>query len=345
MKEALGIIREYRCRILGEKLKKLCDSVILTRMFEHDDLVLKLAFSVFRQNQADNVILDYLCEHFNGISRQMYQILIKSVSERVETYDLEERLLAQMLFSGETGQIDKVFSLYMKRKKPGELLVKAYFTMKSTEYFMYQVPAEDQVFEYLESMIHDTSDKEKISTVYLLALTKYYAGLVKLNEKQKELCQTIVDILLAEDIVLPHMKGLSRFVRIPEELLDKEMIQYIGQKDSRVDLQIRIRPQEEQFYSNDMKRVYQGIFVKQKVLFDGETMEYRVYEQKGEEMVLMEEGNITCSKKTDEPEESRFRLLNRMSICMNLKEEAGLREAMEEYVRKNAVVEELFGLM
>lgn len=211
--------------------------------------------------------------------------------------------------------------------------------------FMYQVPAEDQVFEYLESMIHDTSDKEKISTVYLLALTKYYAGLVKLNEKQKELCQTIVDILLAEDIVLPHMKGLSRFVRIPEELLDKEMIQYIGQKDSRVDLQIRIRPQEEQFYSNDMKRVYQGIFVKQKVLFDGETMEYRVYEQKGEEMVLMEEGNITCSKKTDEPEESRFRLLNRMSICMNLKEEAGLREAMEEYVRKNAVVEELFGLM
>ena len=145
--------------------------------------------------------------------------------------------------------------------------------------------------------------------------------------------------------MLPHMKGLSRFVRIPEELLDKEMIQYIGQKDSRVDLQIRIRPQEEQFYSNDMKRVYQRIFVKQKVLFDGETMEYRVYEQKGEEMVLMEEGNITCSKKTDEPEESRFRLLNRMSICMNLKEEAGLREAMEEYVRKNAVVEELFGLM
>lgn len=345
MKEALGIIREYRCRISGEKLKKLCDSVILTRMFEHDDLVLKLAFSVFRQKQADSVILDYLCEHFNGMSGQMYQILIKSVSERVETYDLEERLLAQMLFSGETGQIDKVFSLYMKRKKPGELLVKAYFTMKSTEYFMYQVPAEDQVFEYLESMIYDTSDKEKISTIYLLALTKYYAGLVELNEKQKELCQTIVDILLAEGIVLPHMKRLSRFVRIPEDLLDKEMIQYIGQKDSRVDLQIRIRPQEEQFHSNDMKRVYQGIFVKQKVLFDGEVMEYRVYEQKGEEMILMEEGNVTCSKKTDETEESRFHLLNQMSICLNLKEEAGLREAMEEYVRKNAVVEELFGLM
>lgn len=345
IKEALGIIREYRCRISAKPLKKLCSNVILTRMFEHDDLVLKLAFSVFSQNQADSVILDYLCEHFNGTSGQMYRILIKSVSERVETYDMEERLLAQMLFSGETGQMDKVFSLYMKRKKPGELLVKAYFTMKSTEYFMYQIPADDQVFMYLESMIQDTADKEKISTIYLLALTKYYSGLAKLNEHQKELCQTIVDILLGEEIVLPHMKGLAGFVRIPEDLLDKEMIQYIGQKDSRVDLQIRIRPQEERFSSNDMKRVYQGIFVKQKVLFDGEVMEYRVYEQKGEEMVLMKEGTVTCSNKTDGAEESRFHLLNQMSVCMNLKEEAGLREAMEEYVRKNAVVEKLFGLM
>lgn len=345
IKEALGIIREYRCRISGKQLQKLCGSVILSRMFEQDDLLLKLSFSVFRQNQADSVILDYLCEHFNGTSGQMYQLLIRSVSEKVETYDLEERLLAQMLFSGETGQIDRVFSLYMKRKRPGELLVKAYFTMKSTEYFMYQIPAEDQVFEYLESMIEDTADKEKISTIYLLALTKYYAGLVDLSEDQKELCQNIVDILLGEGIVLPHMKGLSRFVQIPEDILDKEMIQYIGQKDSRVDLQIRIRPQEEQFRSNDMKRVYQGIFVKQNVLFDGEVMEYRVYEQKGEEMVLMEEGSITCNKKTERPEESRFHLLNQMSVCLNLKEETGLKEAMEEYVRKTAVVEELFGLM
>lgn len=345
MKEALGIIREYRCRISGKQLEKLCQTVILTRMFEHDGLLLKLAFSVFRQKEADGVILDYLCEHFNGTSEQMYQLLIKSVSERVETYDLEERLLAQMLFSGETGQIDKVFSLYMKRKKPGELLVKAYFTMKSTEYFMYQVPAEDQVFEYLESMIRDTADKEKISTIYLLALTKYYAGLADLDESQRELCQTIVDILLEEGIVLPHMKRLSRFVRIPEDILDKEIIQYIGRKDSRVDLQIRIRPQEEIFHSNDMKRVYQGIFVKQKVLFDGEVMEYKVYEQKGEELVLMEEGSVTCNRKTDSAEESRFHLLNQMSVCLNLKEEAGLREAMKKYLEKTALVEGLFGLM
>ena len=250
-----------------------------------------------------------------------------------------------MLFSGKTDRIDKVFSLYMKRKNASELLVKAYFTMKSTEYFMYHVPAEDQVFLYLERMVSETVDKEKLSTIYLLALTQYYAGLERLDDKQKELCQTIVDILLSEEMILPHLKQLFGQIQIPEELMDKEILQYIGQKDSMVDLQIRIRPQEEKFHSNDMKRVYQGIFVKQKVLFDGEVLEYRIFEQKGEQRVLMKEGRLTCDRKEKGPKESRYQLLNQMSVCLNLKEEERLKELMEEYARKIAVVEELFGLL
>ena len=34
-----------------------------------------------------------------------------------------------------------------------------------------------------------------------------------------------------------------------------------------------------------------------------------------------------------------------MALCLNLKEEEGLREAMEEYVKKTAAVEELFQLL
>ena len=96
----------------------------------------------------------------------MYQILAKAVGSRVETYDMEERLLAQMMFSGKTDQIDRVFSLYMKRKKTSDLLVKAYFTLKSAQYFLYDVPADDEVFRYLESMVYCTPEKRKLSTIY-----------------------------------------------------------------------------------------------------------------------------------------------------------------------------------
>ena len=46
---------------------------------------------VFEAGKADSVILDYLCEHYNGTTARMYEILIQAVGAHVETYDLEER--------------------------------------------------------------------------------------------------------------------------------------------------------------------------------------------------------------------------------------------------------------
>jgi len=345
IREAYEMIREYHCGISGKRMQKLCSFMILNRLFDQDDLLLRLSFEVFEDGLADSVILDYLCEHFNGSSRQMYQVLLNGVSNHVSTYDLDERLLAQMLFSGNTERMDKVFALYMRRKKTSETLVKAYFTMKSAEYFLYDTPSSDLVFRYLERMIEGTEEKEKLSTIYLLALTKYYSGLDALTGEQKILCQELVDILLSGGLVLPYLKKMTGKIRLPEDLVDKGIVQYIGHKSSRVDLQIRIRPQEENFHSEEMRRVYQGIFVKQKVLFDGEIMEYRIFEQIGQEWMLMEEGTVTSDKREGALRESRFQLLNQMTMCLDLKEEAGLRDTMEEYVKKTAVIEELFGLM
>ncbi len=344
IKEAYKMIRKYGCRLPGESLRVLCSRKILSELFDQDELLLKLSFSVFEEKNADSVILDYLCEHFNGTSEQMYRILIQGVAEHVETYDLEERLLAQMLFSGETDRMDRVFALYMGRKKTSESIVKAYFTMKSADYFFEEKPAGDDVFRYLEGVIHGSVEKDKLSALYLLALTKYYSGLAELDEEQKQLCQTMVDILLAKGIVLPYFKLLARHIRIPEDVMDKGILQYIGRKDSRVDLQVRIRPQEERFRSDEMKKVYQGVFIKQKILFEGEVMDYRIYEIEGDDRRLAAEGSLSCDRKTSQEQESRFQMLNQMALYMNLKEEAGLRRTMQDYVRKTAQVEELFGL-
>ncbi len=112
-----------------------------------------------------------------------------------------------------------------------------------------------------------------------------------------------------------------------------------------MELQIRILPQQERFHSDDMKRVYQGVFVKQKVLFEGETMEYRIYEEKGGERLLMEQGQVTAEGRGPEDADSRFRLLNQMSACLSLREEEGLKETMREYMRKTAAVEAMFSIL
>ena len=43
--------------------------------------------------------------------------MMQGVEYHVDTYDMEERLLAQMLFSGCQERMDAVFDLYASRKK------------------------------------------------------------------------------------------------------------------------------------------------------------------------------------------------------------------------------------
>ena len=158
-------------------LLRLCGRMLLQNLFDRDDHLLYLTWYVFEHEKPDSVILDYLCEHFNGTVDQMYRVLMQGLRLRVETYDLEERLVAQMLFTGNTAKLDRVFELYASRKKTGENIVRAYFTVKSVEYFLENRPTDDKVFAFLEGAVQGSSDRERIPDIYLLALTKYYATL------------------------------------------------------------------------------------------------------------------------------------------------------------------------
>ena len=69
---------------------------------------------------------------------------------------------------------------------------------------------------------------------------------------------------------------------------------------------------------------------------EGENIQPILTEKEIEETILEE---------VEEEKESRFHLLNEMSMCLNLKEEEGLKRAMETYVKKTAVIEHVFELI
>ena len=116
-KEAYGMIREFGEEGLRiKRLLKLCTKLISQNLAEADDLLLHMARRIFLSGKGDGVILDYLCRYFNGANSDMYRILVQAVREHTETYDMEERLLAQLLFTGSDKHLDTVFDLYAGRK-------------------------------------------------------------------------------------------------------------------------------------------------------------------------------------------------------------------------------------
>lgn len=345
IQEAYDMIQLYgSAEISGEALMKLCGRMILMQLFDQDDLLLLLAYRSFKAGRYDSVLMDYLCEHFNGTVSQMYEVLIQGVKERVETYDMEERLLCQMLFTGCCEQIDSVFELYVSRKKTSESVVKAYFTQKCIQYFLEEKEVDGRVFDYLKRSVKAAGDVKRLPTIYLLALTRFFADCERLEEEDKGLCRKMTAVLLEENLVFSWTKKLARHIPIPEDILDKAMVEYRGRKNGEPELFVRILPQEKEFHREELRRVYQGIFVKQKVLFQGETMEYRIYDAPEGERTLVKEGKRACDDRPAGNENSRFACLNRMGTALEERDEKELAQAMEDYLKRSAALGILFPL-
>ena len=346
LEESYEMIRkfgEYGLRM--KRIARLCSRLILKKEFVEEDLLLHLAWRAFAAGNGDTVILDYLCEHYNGSGQQMYRLLTQAVKDRVETYDLEERLLAQLLFTGCYKHLDTVFDLYASRKETGELIVKAYFTVKCVGYFLQDQVPSDKVFAYLEGAVKGGGELRKIPEIYLFALAKYYSGLPKLTDGQQSLARRLMDLFLSRGMVFAWFKKLAAYTDLPGDILDKEIIEYHGAPDRVPVLRVRVLPDEEDFHEEEMRMVYKGIYVKQKVLFEGEIMEYEIYEEENGALEKKANGELSCPEVPAGDKGNRFSALNAMSLYLGMKDEEKLKDSMIKYAADDRIVEKLFPLM
>lgn len=344
--EAFSMVRDYGWQGIGEDtLLELGSQMILKQMPESENTLLKLSWKLFEQKRWDGAVLDYLCEHFNGTSEQMYELFQRSKDEHVELYDLPERLLAQMMFSGETEHIDPAFDCYRSGKQVSDLVSRAYFTMKSADYFLKNRPTRDSVFTYLEDVVREFTDRKRIPTIYLLALTLWYSRQETLTGEQKELTETMTEQLMEEGRVFAYFHQLGRHIPMPDSVMDQITIEYRGSRELRPELKIRVLPGEESSHNAEFVKVYPGIYIHQHVLFEGEVLEYEVYESGTEGRKKTEEGRLSYDGTRHGSQMSRFAALNYMSRCLAEKDGQKLKEKMEKYMTDHAAMESLFTLI
>lgn len=345
--EAFEMVKKYHMENdLGRDSAKLVSRLIADLAGEKDELLLSMAFSVFQKEMADHTILDYLSGYYNGTVKEMYDILEAAIREKVETYDLEERLLGQILFTGAEGPyLDTVFEWYTSRKKQDNTLVKAYFTTKCVDYFLNGTAVTPKVFTYLESMVRRILYKGKIPDIYQLALTRYYSEKETLSPEEGRLCAGMIQNLLAQGKVFPYYQKLVKWAAIPDDIMDKAMMEYHGQPESRPVLWLRVLPDEEEFHAETMHHMYKGIFVKEKVLFADETMEYQVLEEKDGQMQVLEEGKVSCQRFSADGVVNRITCINDICRSLSERQEEEIKKKMRDYAKTTAIARTLFELL
>ena len=346
---AIELIHRFGTRGYSpELLLRLLDRQIRRNNYAFDRSRCQLSLTLYRGGDSDPVTLTYLCRWFNGGTKEMKQLLAVAGAEGSEAlvHDLPARLLAQMLFTGDTDGLDEVFAAYLREPEHMDRIVtEAYLVVQSERYFHDGVRVPEEVFTLIRSWAEREKKPEFLPVICQIALTKRFSEKRLLSAADTELAEQMLNSLYNQGLLFAYMKKLGRFMPLPAELADKTLIEYRGDADVSTEIGFRILPQEKDkpMIFTEMPHVFRGIYVKPVLLFADEKLEYEVRTVSGKAVETVDHGKVGLNAEP-EPRENRFTHLNRILAESGDMSGEDWRDELLAFGREDVLLKEYFNV-
>ncbi|MBQ5951183.1 MAG: hypothetical protein IJL66_03415 [Lachnospiraceae bacterium] len=309
-----------------------------------DALLTKMARDLFAQGEISADLLTYLCENEEGSADDLLAVWRAARRGGAETGDMEEKLLAQLLFTGRYDAAAEVFTAYAQKGTVDALLARAYFTVLCYRYFLEDEEIGEASLAHIERHASLEEDPADLPVIHRLALTKYYYGAFVLTDDQQELGRSLLTSLVQEGYVFAYMKPLSRKLGMQMKLQNRQIIEYRGKKGDRLQLRFRVLPDQEEFAEETMTHAYEGIFVRQLMAFEGDTVEYEIYRKDGDEREKVAADRIFVETEESQGVYGRVGRMNQLLRLQRGGDEMALRRGMEEYGVRETMTQTWFPL-
>lgn len=306
-------------------LLKLCSRVCVEQLFGRNTLLLQACYSCMEKRRSDDVILEYLCHYYNGSSEQMLRLLLKARQYHVELYDLPERLLGQMLFSGWREGLCEAFAAYEMGGTMDDTLVRAYLTQRCYDFFTADVGAEQAVFGYVEQLL----SRGWVPFICEIAFCRYISLQTERSEQQTELCMEIVRTCCERGMVFDFFRAFAGESGYPASLRGKAVVSWRTSAGERMRIRYRVLPDCEEYQMEILPHMYEGYFSKCFTAFYGERIEYEIYAERPEGLTKIGQGQILPDAKQQGGD--RLGRLNHILFAMDTMEEASLKKEMRSY--------------
>ena len=250
----------------------LCSRTIRENNYENDDFLTYVCFELFKKQQYDKVILTYLANYYCGATPDMKVLWREARDYEVHTHKLAERILTQMLFSEELFQEAQIFEQYYAEGAYFRLQ-QAYLAYVSREYVVEERKIGRSVIEII---CREYEKGEDTIDICKIAVLKYYSDR-EYNAQTRRTLKKFLQELCAKQIYFPFFLSYEKDWLIEQQLWDKTLIEYKGQKGSRVMLYYQLQKggEEPADYSTEvLTPMYENLYVKKFVLFANEQLKY-----------------------------------------------------------------------
>ena len=339
-------IEEYGPYFVDAKvLVRLISPLMEKNNMVEDPVLTAAAVYAFSKEKYDSVVLEYLAMYYRGMTKNMRDIWKAARSFGVECYRLSEAILVQMMYSGAfVGEKMDIFNYYVSQGAKPEV-EEAFLAQCAFDYFVRERITDNSVFREIQHMYFRG---EPVQRVCRLALLKYYAeNRGELEGDIRLLVEEFLREMMAEGIHLQFFKDFKNIPWVQQELADKSIVEYRSAQGSRACIHYVITHEDggsEEYITEYMREVYGGVCFKEFILFFGESLQYYITEEMGDDSQLTASGTLQKNDNHSEGDDSRYQLVNDIVISRHMQDMDTMDDLLEEYYRKDYLNGRLFRL-
>lgn len=319
----------------------LCENALKVQHVD-DDFMVQLAISAFKTGKYSDLVLKYLCENYTGPTDELINLWHAADKFSISSMKLDERILEQGIYTQiEPEKISDIFMEYYKRAG-NEKLILAYISLVAHGYLHSGGCKADFIFDIIEKRF---IGNRTLNDACQLALLKHFAEKTDITQAELEIEDTLLKYYIYNNMYFDFFVRLDYRLLEKYFLYDKAFLQYESTPGTHVVLHYSRDEDGEEFNSEDMVEMYDGIYVKTFVIFFGELIRYYITEEHDNSIEVKESNRLTCNNIPGDNDHSRYNLINEMIISDTLSDETTLKSNIDEYKRLDAATKQLFKLI
>lgn len=340
--KAYDMAMEYGIDMLAAASKVvLCENALKVQHVD-DDFMVQLAISAFKTGKYSDLVLKYLCENYTGPTDELINLWHAADKFSISSMKLDERILEQGIYTQiEPEKISDIFMEYYKRAG-NEKLILAYISLVAHGYLHSGRCKADFIFDIIEKRY---IGNRTLNDACQLALLKHFAEKTDITQAELEIEDTLLKYYIYNNMYFDFFARLDYRLLEKYFLYDKAFLQYESTPGTHVVLHYSRDEDGEEFNSEDMVEMYDGIYVKTFVIFFGELIRYYITEEHDNSIEVKESNRLTCNNIPGDNDHSRYNLINEMIISDTLSDETTLKSNIDEYKRLDAATKQLFKLI
>lgn len=319
----------------------LCENALKVQHVD-DDFMVQLAISAFKTGKYSDLVLKYLCENYTGPTDELINLWHAADKFSISSMKLDERILEQGIYTQiEPEKISDIFLEYYKRAGNDKLIL-AYISLVAHGYLHSGRCKADFIFDIIEKRF---IGNRTLNDACQLALLKHFAEKTDITQAELEIEDTLLKYYIYNNMYFDFFARLDYRLLEKYFIYDKAFLQYESTPGAHVVLHYSRDEDGEEFNSEDMVEMYDGIYVKTFVIFFGELIRYYITEEHDNSIEVKESNRLTCNNIPGDNDHSRYDLINEMIISDILSDETTLKSNIDEYKRLDAATKRLFKLI